>query len=442
MSLLRQYPAFRRLWLAGAISQVGDWLSFVAVSVLALSAGGGALGLALVFAAHALPAAVLAPFAGALVDRVDRRRVLVGAELVAAAVTAAMAVAAAAGWLAVVHALLMVRSAISVIVPTAEVAAVRRLVGPGALVRANAILAATWSVAYVAGMALGGAAALLGPALALALDAGTFVVAAAVHATLPAMPVEGAPRTTLATVVRSTPRDTAVALRAAAAHRPLLAALLAKATLAIAGGAGWIALNLVGASAQPFGAAALSFGVLQAVRGAGTGVGPAVAAWLTAHGAREATLHHAARLAMLGSIAALAIARDPVSLLVVSLVWGAGTGTNWVISQAGLQRHATDAVIGRLAAFDELLFTVAMVASAVGGAVIADAAGPGAAALIGAGLGTVTVTAAALWLESPRAWARRSRGARRGVAGRRPAGAPSSRCPRARRCGSGTSSRR
>src|SRR5205823_2450338 len=51
--VIRRNAAFRRLWAAGAVSLVGDWLSFVAVAILALSSGGGAFALALVFAAHA-----------------------------------------------------------------------------------------------------------------------------------------------------------------------------------------------------------------------------------------------------------------------------------------------------------------------------------------------------------------------------------------------------
>src|SRR5688572_16993991 len=113
VSLLRARPDFRRLWAAGAVSLAGDWLSFVAVSALAIESGGGAFALALVFAAHALPAAFLAPLAGALVDRLDRRRVLVAADLIASIITAAMAAAAVLGWITAVQLLLLARSAVS-----------------------------------------------------------------------------------------------------------------------------------------------------------------------------------------------------------------------------------------------------------------------------------------------------------------------------------------
>src|SRR5439155_14078467 len=123
-----------------------------------------------------------------------------------------------------IPALLLVRSGITSIVPPGESAAVRRLVDEADLLEANSVLAATWSVAYVAGMALGGAAALLGPALALALDAASFAIAATLHATLPAMPVSRG-RRSIASIVRAVPADTGAALRVAAARRPLLAAV-------------------------------------------------------------------------------------------------------------------------------------------------------------------------------------------------------------------------
>jgi MFS family permease len=395
-SLLRTRPAFRRLWAAGAVSLAGDWLSFVAVSALALESGGGAFALALVFAAHALPAAFLAPLAGALVDRLDRRRVLVAADLLASFITAGMAVAAVLGSVAAVQLLLLARSAISAIVPPGETAALRRVVEPSELGRANAILAATWSVAYVAGMSLGGVAMLLGPAIALALDAASFLGAAALHATLPPLPppASATPLSALA-IVRETPRDTAHALRVAGRRRALLAAVLGKTPIALAGGAGWLALNLLGAELEPFGAAALSFGVLQAVRGAGTGIGPAIAARLERAGISEATLQWIARLTMLAAVLALAFARTPVTLVAAALVWGMGTGSNWVLSHTALQRESPDEVIGRLSAFDELLVTVAMVLGAFAGATAVMLSGIGAAAIVGAVLGALGIAAAA-----------------------------------------------
>lgn len=394
-SLLRRHAGFRRLWAAGAVSLCGDWLSFVAVSMLALSHGDGAMALALVFAAHALPGALLAPVAGTLVDRFDRRTVLIVVDVLAAIVTIGMTAAAAAGWIGAVQGLLLVRSAVTAAVPPAESAAVRRLVAPHELTTANAILAATWSTSYVAGMALGGAAALLGPTLALGLDAASFALAAAIHTTLPRLQVTRAPSRLVAALL-ATPRDTLIALGVAVRNRPLLAAMLAKSPLGLAAGAAWVSLNLIAATAQPFGSAALSFGILQAIRGAGTGIGPLIAARLVTRGVAPRALHVAAAALMLTSITGLAIARAPWALAIVAMGWGLGTGTNWVMAHTAMQHHASDLEIGRLAAFDELLVTLAMVVSAFIGAAVIDGAGTTAAALVSVGLGLVGLAAVAI----------------------------------------------
>ena len=394
-SLVRRNRAFRRLWAAGAVSLIGDWLSLVAVATLAQASGGGAFALALVFAAHALPGAVLAPVAGAIVDSFDRRRVLVAADAVASLVTVAMVIAALAGQPYVIAGLLLVRSAITSLVLPGEAAAIRHLVSNEDLMPANAILAATWSVAFVVGMALGGVAAMLGPALALGLDAASFALAAVLHATLPALPVTARPRS-LGEVVRATPRDTAEALRVAAAKPALLTAVLGKAPLAFAGGAGWVALNLIAADAVPFGAAALSFGLLQAIRGAGTGIGPALAARFTNAGVSESRLQALSVITTLAAIPCLAITRSPVGLSIATLLWGVGVGSNWVLAHTSLQRHSELHVIGRLAAFDELLVAGAMVASAFIGAAAIETFGLAAGPLAACVLGVVGVTATTL----------------------------------------------
>lgn len=363
-----------------------------------MESGGGALGLAAVLAAHSLPGAVLAPVAGAIVDRFDRRRVLVVADSAAALITLGMAAAAALGWLATLQLLLLMRSGVVALVPPGESAAVRHVVGADDLVPANAILAGTWSVAYVSGMALGGLLATIGPTFALALDAVTFALAAGVHAMLPRIPVAPGRSATPWAVLRAVPGDMRTALVHAAAYRPLLAAVLGKVPVALAAGAGWIALNWIGVTARPFGAAALSFGVLQAVRGVGTGVGPAAAAWLVQRGVSEAHLRMAAYGATLTAIAALSVVREPIWLLTASFIWGLGSGTNWVLVHAALQRHATDAIIGRLAAVDELMVSFGMVASAWVGAYAIGAGGIRAAAVVGVLLGLVGWMGSVLWV--------------------------------------------
>ena len=390
--LLARSPRFARLWLAGAISLVGDWLSLVAVSILAADRGGGPLALAGVLAAHALPGAVMSPVAGVLVDRFDRRRLLLGAALAQAALTLVMALGAMRGAIGLVQLALLARSAVASLVPPAETAALRHVVEEADLLVANTLVASTWSIAYVVGMALGGVLAMLGPTLAIALDAVSFVACAGLIATLPRMPPP--PRTSAARPgIRMFVADLGEALTETRTRPALRRAALAKVPVALAAGGAWLALNLVAAVAQPLGRAALSLGILQAVRGAGTGIGPILATSLARRGISASSLAAAAyALAFLG-MALFARGGAAPALLGAALAWGMGSGANWVLSHTELQRQAGPGLVGRLASFDELAVTVAMVAGTTVTAVLVDRGH----ALMPVTLGVIGVGVLAWW---------------------------------------------
>src|SRR5262245_59796534 len=130
MSLLLKRPAFRRLWAAGAISLVGDWLGFVGVGAVVLHRQGSPMSLVGLLAAQILPQALASPVAGALVDRFDRRKLLVLANAAQAAVTAVLALCVSTGSVPLLQALVLVRAILGTLVVPAETAAVRRTVEP------------------------------------------------------------------------------------------------------------------------------------------------------------------------------------------------------------------------------------------------------------------------------------------------------------------------
>ena len=78
---------FRRLWIALSLSSLGDWLSIVALTVLApsLASGGPAAkgsAVSAVWLATLLPALLFGPLAGAVADRLDRRMVMIVGDVV------------------------------------------------------------------------------------------------------------------------------------------------------------------------------------------------------------------------------------------------------------------------------------------------------------------------------------------------------------------------
>lgn len=409
LGLLRERAAFRRLWLADVVSLLGDWLTYVAVSLLALERGEGLVAVSLVLVAHALPSTLLAPFAGWFIDRWDRRRVLVVTNLARGGLALGMAYAAAVGSLGGVQLLLLVRIALAAFSDPAVTASLPKvLADPDSaassdalssnataprsarlladLGAANRLIGATWSVLFALGVAAGGvAAAFLGPTYAILLDAGTFFLAAWIARGLPRLePEQNAERG--GTLFG----ELFAALVHVKGDRRILEAALAKAPAAIVNGGGWVLLNERAQSlgaASWFGATALFLGALQCVRAFGTGVGPVLwARWSPDD--RSAWWWNATTWSAFVGVAALALAPSAAWLAVAVFVWGIGVGANWVAATTRLQRLAPDHLLGRLAALDLFGHTLGQCAGALLGAIVAQHfARPSASAWTGVVLG-------------------------------------------------------
>src|SRR5207249_4072856 len=77
LSLLRTNRNFRLLYMGQTISQLGDWFNAVAVFALLLDLTGSATAVAWMLIVQFLPVAVVGPLAGVVVDRVNRRRLMI-----------------------------------------------------------------------------------------------------------------------------------------------------------------------------------------------------------------------------------------------------------------------------------------------------------------------------------------------------------------------------
>ena len=411
--LLRSRPGFRRLWLGNMISQMGDWIGWVAISVLALHAGGGLLELALVFAAHHLPTALLAPVAGPLSDRMDRRTLLLWTVWLQAALTALMVAVALAGGIAALPWLLLLRSSALAFFIPAERAALPRVVKRDELLVAGALDSGTWSVIFALGMATGGMLSALGPVLALAIDAFTFVAAAALFHRLPAMAPDQASTTSTTSTISgdsaarrgvgrllwSVVDDIREGCRYIWPRAEIARAVLAKAPLALAGGSAWLALNAIAARAGNVETTAMTLGILHSLRGIGTGVGPLVGTVLVARDrSRYDRVWHALYAVGLIGMAIFSLApMVPAPLWLVAapavVLWGAGSGGNWVLSGESTQRLVADRFLGRAGSLDAFSTALAMTAGVVGAALLVETSG-----LIPVGALPGIVVAAGIWL--------------------------------------------
>jgi MFS family permease len=175
-------PDFLRLWAGQTVSKAGSLVTGFALpltAILALHAS--AAQVALLGAAGVAPGLVLGLAAGVWVDRVRRRPLLIAADLGRAVVVGSVPVATLLGRLAIeqLYLVALFSSALTVLFEVAYPAYLASLVRTEELVEANSKLEASSAVAEAAGFGAAGALvqALTAP-LALAVDAGSYVVSA------------------------------------------------------------------------------------------------------------------------------------------------------------------------------------------------------------------------------------------------------------------------
>jgi MFS family permease len=178
---------FRRFYVGYTASLLGTAMSSVAIAFALLGDGGTATGLGIVSTANIVPMIAFTLFGGALADRLGRRRVMLGADLVRCAAQAALAAALAAGhpslWLFVAAALAV--GAGNAFFSPALAGLPVQLAPPGQLADANALLGTAQPAAGVAGPALAGILiAVTSPALVIAVDAATYALSALALASL------------------------------------------------------------------------------------------------------------------------------------------------------------------------------------------------------------------------------------------------------------------
>ncbi len=170
---------YRRLWLAQLVSVIGDKVDQIALGLLVYAKTGSELQMGIMLAISMLPAALFGMVAGAYVDRWDRRRTMIAADVLRAVCVGA--VPFAAEWsLYAVYVLGFLAATVALFFEPAKLALIPDLVGQHDLMAANSLDNATSSVAELAGLAFGGVlVATLGYQVAFFLDAGSFLVSAA-----------------------------------------------------------------------------------------------------------------------------------------------------------------------------------------------------------------------------------------------------------------------
>src|SRR6266496_5856951 len=129
---------FALLWIAGLISFVGDWALFIALPVYVYDLTGSTLATGTMFVAQSLPRLLLGSIAGVFVDRWDRRRTMIVANLLSAVTLLLLLPVRSIADLWLVYLAAFLQASIALFFQPAESALVPTLVGEEHLIHANA----------------------------------------------------------------------------------------------------------------------------------------------------------------------------------------------------------------------------------------------------------------------------------------------------------------
>ena len=389
--------AFTRLWAAATISDFGSFVTRTALPLAAIYVlKAGPLDIAALRGLEFIGYLLIGLIAGAWVDRLRRKPIMVGADLGRALLLGSIPVAAALGGLTLVQLLAVTFFAamLSTSFNTASTAYLPTIVPTERLIRANSALSASASAAEFTGFGIGGVLVQVFSApIAIAVDAVSYVVSALLLATIrqpePPRPAvhEREP------VLREIREGIGVVRRS-----PILLALMGAHAMNHVLWGVYGSVYLIFAT-QSIGLGPAEIGIIAAIGGLGSFMGAAVAS-------RVATRLGLGRAMILGLAgAALGNALIPlvpdgaiavgIVLLIIQQLVGDSSGSVYEILEVSLTQTIVDGrILGRVNATVEFVTTLTALVGAVGGGIAAEVIGlRGAMALgvLGAALGVVIV---------------------------------------------------
>ena len=338
LDLLRRRD-FRRLFVAVAASELGDSLHYIALMWFALVAG-GPLGVVAVRLADSVPALAFGLHGGVAADRWNRKRMLVGADLVRAAVLVPVAAAGLAGRLplaGLVAAAFLLETATCYFAP-AYGALLPALVERENVQQANALVNATASALSIGGWALAAALLTVLPVSAFfAVNAASFLASALL--------IGGIRRGRAAGAAATTPPRVREAFAALRPHPALAIAVVALGVAITISAGTWIG-GVPQLVCSSLGRGAGSFSIVMAGYALGSIAGGAFLARRPIR--RKARASLLAWTLYLPGYGLLALATSLPVAVAGAVAAGLGQSSSLVLLNAAAQEEIPDRLLGRV----------------------------------------------------------------------------------------------
>jgi MFS family permease len=358
-----------RFWLAASVSNLGDGLRLVALPLLALRITTDPLLIAGVTALNFAPWVLVGPISGAIVDRVNRKRLLIGVQLVRSVVVAAFAVSVAmdAVSIASLYAVAVVIAVGETLADSAAQAAVPYLAEPHQLERANGRMVSAEIVTNeVAGGPLGGLLFAAVAFLPFAADAVSYLAAVLLVALVRTDLGPGSAPADLP--VTRLHHDVVEGLRFVFTHPLLQPLTIATALVNVGGGA--VNAILVLYAVETIGLSEVGFGLMLGLGAIGGLGGALVASRVVALAGRHVTIVGTAVVIALASLW-LAVTNGPAMLATTWFVISAATATSNVVTRSLRQAATPDRLLGRMVTSIRLVGLGAIPIGAVAGGLLA-----------------------------------------------------------------------
>lgn len=374
VELVRDNRRFRLLWSGQIVSLLGDWFNLIAsASLMALlTQSGTAVGG--LFVVRMLAPFVVSPFAGVAADRYNRKWLLILADIIRGLTVLGFLFVRRPEDIWILYTLTAVQLGLSGVFFPAKNAILPDITTRAELGAANALSSATWSVMLAFGAALGGlVSGIWGIYPAFVIDAITFFVSGIIIARIP---YECPPALDDAdTTVRAALRQYVDGLRYLKDNADILFISLHKAAngLTVAGAFQVVQVAIAERVFVIGEGGGISLGLLYALVGVGTGIGPIAARRLT--GDRTRALRIAIVAGYGVTAAGLLLASTLISfptVLAGTLLRGVGTGIGWVFSTQLLLVLVPDRVRGRIFSTEFAMYTLMNASAAATGGWLLD----------------------------------------------------------------------